>query len=395
MAAEAHRTPPTLAPGTGREPPEAPAGVGMRRLSSPARRAITLAALTGALVTVVSAVPSLGPVRHDLASINPWWALAGVALEIASCLSFLPLFVAFFDEIPRPVARRVAWIEEGSGALLPGGGVTSYAVGGVFLHRVGVSTAQIVARSGGMFWFTSAVNAFVLVLGGVLLALRLAPGPSDFVHAGLPLVIVIPVAVAIGSAPWLVRTGRRETATRARLVGLVDGVGEAWRAARHPSWRLLGSVGYLGFDMAVLFCLFRGLGYHISWGVLILAYLIGYLAAIIPVPSGIGVIEGGLVGLLVLYGAPAATSAAAVLVYHAIAFWIPSLGGLGAWADLTFRRPTRKNPPIPDSRRSYPPCQSADGRKWLHRALDRDMRAALHADHPVGVRTCDRKVTVE
>jgi len=169
MTAEAHRTPPALEPGTEREPREPPAGVSTHRLSSPVRRAITLAVLTGVLVTVVSAVPSLGPVRHHLASINPWWALAGVALEIASCLSYVPLFAAFFDEVPRPVTRRVAWIEEGSGALLPGGGVTSYAVGGVFVHRLGVSTAQIVTRWGGAFWFTSAVNAFALVLGGALL----------------------------------------------------------------------------------------------------------------------------------------------------------------------------------------------------------------------------------
>ncbi|MGH2894503.1 MAG: hypothetical protein ACRDPM_14750 [Solirubrobacteraceae bacterium] len=45
-------------------------------------------------------------------------------------------------------------------------------------------------------------------------------------------------------------------------------------------------------------------------------------------------LEGGLAGTLVLYGAPPATTAAAVLVYHAVAFWIPSLGGLGAYAAL-------------------------------------------------------------
>jgi uncharacterized membrane protein YbhN (UPF0104 family) len=40
------------------------------------------------------------------------------------------------------------------------------------------------------------------------------------------------------------------------------------------------------------------------------------------------VLEGGLAGILVLYGAPATEATAGVLVYHAIAFWIPSLGGL-------------------------------------------------------------------
>jgi hypothetical protein len=43
------------------------------------------------------------------------------------------------------------------------------------------------------------------------------------------------------------------------------------------------------------------------------------------------VLEGGLAGTLVLYGAPVTQAAAGVLVYHAIAFWIPSLGGLLAY----------------------------------------------------------------
>jgi hypothetical protein len=49
------------------------------------------------------------------------------------------------------------------------------------------------------------------------------------------------------------------------------------------------------------------------------------------------VLEGGLAGMLILYGAPATQAAAAVVVYHAIAFWIPSLGGLGGYWRLRCR----------------------------------------------------------
>jgi hypothetical protein len=37
------------------------------------------------------------------------------------------------------------------------------------------------------------------------------------------------------------------------------------------------------------------------------------------------VLEGGLVGALVLYGTPVMPATAAVLIYHTIAFWIPSM----------------------------------------------------------------------
>jgi uncharacterized membrane protein YbhN (UPF0104 family) len=57
----------------------------------------------------------------------------------------------------------------------------------------------------------------------------------------------------------------------------------------------------------------------------------------LPVPGGFGVLEAGLAGMLIAYGAPATQAAAAVVVYHAIAFWIPSLGGLFGYTFLRRR----------------------------------------------------------
>ena len=81
----------------------------------------------------------------------------------------------------------------------------------------------------------------------------------------------------------------------------------------------------------MLWSALSAVGYVPPIAVLILGYIIGYLANLIPVPGGVGVLEGGLAGTLVLYGAPVTQAAAGVLVYHAIAFWIPSLGGLLAY----------------------------------------------------------------
>jgi uncharacterized membrane protein YbhN (UPF0104 family) len=71
---------------------------------------------------------------------------------------------------------------------------------------------------------------------------------------------------------------------------------------------------------------------------LAVAYFIGYLATMIPMPAGIGVLDSGLAGALVLYGFSPAASVGAVLVYHAISVWIPALGGLVAWLPTRARR---------------------------------------------------------
>jgi uncharacterized protein (TIRG00374 family) len=139
-------------------------------------------------------------------------------------------------------------------------------------------------------------------------------------------VVASAVVLAVGLAA---RHSQRKWQT---AVG--EGVQQAAHTALTPSWRLIGAIGYLGFDMAVLWCAFRALGYTPSLGALMLGYLIGYGATIIPIPAGIGVLEGGLAGALVLYGTPATATIAVVLVYHAIAFWIPSIGGLLAYFQL-------------------------------------------------------------
>ena len=87
-----------------------------------ARRLLVMAILAVALTTAVLAVPTLGSVRAALDAINGWWAATAVALEVASCASFVLVFRAFFGTVTPRIARRVAWVEEGSGALLPGGG---------------------------------------------------------------------------------------------------------------------------------------------------------------------------------------------------------------------------------------------------------------------------------
>jgi uncharacterized membrane protein YbhN (UPF0104 family) len=65
-----------------------------------------------------------------------------------------------------------------------------------------------------------------------------------------------------------------------------------------------------------------------------MGYSIGYAANSLPVPGEIGVLDAGLAGALVLYGVAPAHAAAAVLIYHAIAFWVPGLGGLYAYMRL-------------------------------------------------------------
>jgi uncharacterized membrane protein YbhN (UPF0104 family) len=301
----------------------------------------TLALLVALVITLLASVPGLRSVAHQIGQISPIWLVLAVALELASDVSFVVLFRRFFDRLPGRDARALAWTEQATGALLPGGGAGGLAIGGWLIHLAGAPTDWIVRRSGGLFFLTSAVNAATVIAAGLALILG-APGPHDFARVVLPTLFVGVVTVVVVALPAMIRARPR---TPGWIRAISAGVRDAEETTFHrPNWRLLGALGYLWFDIAVLWLVLRGLGEAPGVPALVLAYTIGYLANTLPIPGGIGVLDAGLAGALALYGVAPAHAAAAVLVYHAIALWVPGLGGLIGYVRV---RPRLMNRPAP------------------------------------------------
>jgi uncharacterized protein (TIRG00374 family) len=90
----------------------------------------------------------------------------------------------------------------------------------------------------------------------------------------------------------------------------------------------------LAFDQLTFWASFLAVGASPDLALIWMAYLIGQLGNWVPVPGGIGGTELGLVGALVLYGLPALTASAAVLLYRVIELWIPAVLGLAAFVQL-------------------------------------------------------------
>jgi uncharacterized membrane protein YbhN (UPF0104 family) len=295
----------------------------------------TAALLCVLVVALLVAVPGLRPVLTEIRDMSPGWVLAALALELASSVSFVVIFRLFFERVPPRDARALAWTSMASGALLPVGGAGGLAISGWIMRLSGIPSRWIVRRSSGLFFLTSAINMAAVAGAGLLLLLGSA-GPHDFPRAVLPIVGAAAMTLAVVAVPVI--ADRRSRGGRTPFLGeLAAGIRDAENALLHPSWRLAGAVGYLGFDIAVMWATFTAVGYAPPAGALILGYSIGYLANALPVPGGVGVVDGGLAGALLLYGAPAAHVAAAVLVYRTIALWLPGLGGLLAYAQLRRR----------------------------------------------------------
>jgi hypothetical protein len=183
---------------------------------------------------------------------------------------------------------------------------------------------------------TNVPDVVALSAVGFALRARLLAGPHS---AALTLVPAVGGGVAlagVASLPLWWRAGpeRPRHALGRSLAGAGDGLREGIRAAEAlldpRDWRLIGPVAYYGFDNAVLWAAFRAFGHSPPLGVLAMAYVIGQIGSLLPVPGGVGGVEAGLIGTLVVYGTAPARAAAAVLVYRAISLAVPLALGAGA-----------------------------------------------------------------
>ncbi len=64
---------------------------------------------------------------------------------------------------------------------------------------------------------------------------------------------------------------------------------------------------------------------------IVLGYFLGQLGGLLPLPGGIGAVEGAMIGSFVAFGVPSAQAIVAVLAYRAISFWLPTLPGIAGY----------------------------------------------------------------
>jgi uncharacterized membrane protein YbhN (UPF0104 family) len=306
------------------------------------KRALQAIAALAILVLVFVLAPGLGEVRDKLEGASPDWLLLAAALEGLSFGSYLVMFGPIFCT---GLGWRRSWQIGGSelamGSLVPASGAGGLALGAWVLHRGGMDGQRIARRSVAFFLIKSGVNFLAVALLGTAMALGLGPHVS-------PWLTVLPAALAalvIGGVIAIPRLGpgidpgaeasRVSRGVYASRRAVIQGTAEALQILRSGDRRIIaGSIGYWAFDNAVLWATFHAFGISVPLTIVLMGYLIGQLGGLLPIPGGIGGIDGGLIGTLIVYGAPAAGTAAAVLAYRVILFWLPLVVGGIAFALL-------------------------------------------------------------
>jgi uncharacterized membrane protein YbhN (UPF0104 family) len=317
------------------------------------QRALKLLGFLLVVYAVLKLIPTLEQALHTLEHASWGWVLGLFAIELLSEAGFVfawsgivdPQNVLSQDGRGQRMDEHVAWLQLGGGLLLPGGSWGGMGLGGVILHRFGMPTKLIAERQLNLSFLNTAIDAVALILFGLGLATGIFAGENNLLLTLLPAVVAgAGVTAAALVAPHAGVGAKRLEAKHKKVATTITTLAAAIEDTkqllfRRGSWTtVLGIVGYLIFDVLVLWCAFLAVHAHPVPGfpIVIMAYIIGALGGSLPLPAAAGTI-GGIAGMLILYGVASHAALAAVLLHQAIALLVPLIGGTIAYAILRHR----------------------------------------------------------
>jgi uncharacterized membrane protein YbhN (UPF0104 family) len=307
------------------------------------RSLVILGAVALVTVALIVLVPGLASLRERFAGARPQWLVLAAVLQLGSCAGYVLVFRGVF-------CRRMSWrtsteiglSELAANSVLSVGGAGGLALGAWILRRGGLENAFIARRTIAFFLLTSLANVTFLAIGGIGIATGLLGSSPDVLMGIVPAALAV-AAIALALAAHRLARALAGRSMRARVVAAAEAVGAGvdealvLLRAREPAI-VVGTASYLLFDVAMLGVCFKAFGNEVpAVGVLLVAYLIGQLGSLIPIPGGIGGVDGGLIGTLVIYGVDPADAAVAVIAYRGLLLSIPAIIGLPALAVLRRR----------------------------------------------------------
>jgi len=314
-----------------------------------------------ALAFLYFVLPQLGGVKHTwdrLNEGNAWWIAVAVIVEVVSMASYIAIFQGVHVPKGSPIHWRHSYQITMAGLaatrLFAAGGAGGVAVTAWSLRRSGMESREVAQRMIAFLVLLYGVYMAALVVCGVGLYAGVFPGPHPFAITIVPAIVgavgLVAIAVLALVPPDLeqrlsqlergrkTRIGRQVVHLLRRLAkasaAASDGARFALQKLRHPEWALLGVITWWAFNVAVLYACFRAFGEAPPVAVLVQAYFVGMLANLLPLPGGIGGVDGGMIGALVAFGVGGALALIAVLTYRLLAFWLPSVPGAIAYFQL-------------------------------------------------------------
>lgn len=346
--------------------PASPAGVvpavedddDMPRLSV-SRRTLVLGALfvvlcLGFLAFVLPQIAGLGDTIEHIREGDLTWLLAAGAFTVLSFGGYVLLFRGVYMggglRLSFAESYQITMAGLAATRLFAAGGAGGIALTAWALRRAGMPRRAVADQTLAFLVLTYAVYMAALVICGLGLYFGLFSGSREWAITLFPAGIgaaVIAIALLAALTPpdlqkrlegFAQKGGRlaRLTQQAANLpAALSAGVRISIRHVRRGDPALVGAIAYWGFNIAILWASFKAFGHAPPWAVLIMGYFVGMLANLLPLPGGVGGVDGGMIGAFMAFGGESRDAiVVAVLTYRLFAFYLPTLPGALAYLQL-------------------------------------------------------------
>jgi uncharacterized membrane protein YbhN (UPF0104 family) len=307
----------------------------------------------GFLYFVLPKLTGVGKTVDRIEGGDVWWLAVGVLAEALSFVGYVVLFRAVFVR----GEGRIGWRESyeitmaglAATRLFAAAGAGGVALTAWALRRSGMAPRLVACRMVAFMVLLYMVYAAALVLGGVGLGIGVLPGGGSFAITIVPAIvaaILVGIAGAVALIPgdperrlgrWAASSGRfAHLLARAVTVPALaaSGVRTAIDLIRARDPGLVGAFAYWGFEICVVWAMFHAFGSPPAFTVIVMAFFIGLLGNLLPLPGGLGGVEGGMIGAFAAFGVQLDLAVVVVLSYRALSFWLPTLPGVVAYFQL-------------------------------------------------------------
>jgi uncharacterized protein (TIRG00374 family) len=314
-----------------------------------------LAASLAALYYLLPQLAGLQDTWHRIEDGSPWWMLLALLFTLGMFAGYVMMFRGVFVKAESRV--RIGWRESyqitmaglAASRIFAAGGAGGLVLTAWALRRSGMRKRLVADTTLSFLILTYIPYVLSLIVCGLGLRLGIFPGEAPFGLTVVPAVLAV-ITVAIGLLFALVPTDLQR-----RLSGWAEGGGKlaklAQKAANAPAAAsagmrdalahlrsgdpaLIGAILFWAFQVLVLWAAFRAFGDAPPWAVLVQAFFCGMLGNLLPMPGGVGGVEGGMIGALVAFDVDGGLAVVAVLVFRAFTFWLPLIPGVIAYFQL-------------------------------------------------------------
>jgi uncharacterized membrane protein YbhN (UPF0104 family) len=329
----------------------------MPRVAVTRRQAVAFAVFVLTVIAffyfVLPKLSGVGNTVHRIERGDSWWIAIGVVLELLSFAGYVALFRAVFvrgqTRIGWPESYEITMAGLVATRLFAAAGAGGIALTAWALRRSGMEPRLVACRLVAFNVILYTVYAASMLIDGLGLGIGLFPGGGSFAITFVPAIVaalLLGAAAAVATLPGDVeRRLQRRASGSGRIARMVaraatapalaaSGVRTAIDLIRSRNAGLLGAIAWWGFDICVLWAMFHAFGSAPPFTVIWMAYFVGTLGNLLPLPGGLGGVEGGMIGAFAAFGVDFNLSVLAVISYRAISFWLPTLPGAIAYLQL-------------------------------------------------------------